>query len=179
MGPNPERKLSRFRLAARPAPPEHGFVLALGWYEVIKFFHVVLAIVAVGFNATYGVWLARAAKEPEHEGFTLRGVKLLDDRFANPAYGLLLLTGLLMVWIGDLELAQFWIVAGLVLYAVAVGLGLLVYTPTLRKQIEALGSSGAASVEFQALSRKGTIVGIVLAVDVILIVFLMVTKPTL
>ncbi len=49
-------------------------MLALGLYEVIKFFHVLLAIVAVGFNATYGIWLARAAKEPEHEAFTLGGV---------------------------------------------------------------------------------------------------------
>ena len=35
-------------------------------YSVLKFFHVLLAIVAVGFNASYGIWLARAAKEPEH-----------------------------------------------------------------------------------------------------------------
>jgi len=158
---------------------EHGLVLALGWYEVIKFFHILLAIVAVGFNATYGIWLARAAREPEHEAFTLRGVKLLDDRFANPAYALLLVTGLLMVWIGDLDLTQFWLLAALVLYAVAVILGLLVYTPMLRNQIAVLESSGAASTEFQTLSRRGTAIGIVLAVDVIVIVFLMVTKPAL
>ena len=154
-------------------------MLALGWYEVIKFFHVLLAIVAVGFNATYGIWLARAARQPEHEAFTLRGVKLLDDRFANPAYALLLVTGLLMVWIGDLDLTQFWLLAALVLYAIVVILGLLVYTPTLRNQIAVLESSGAASTEFQALTRRGTALGIVLAVDVIVIVFLMVTKPTL
>jgi uncharacterized membrane protein len=137
---------------------EHGLVLAFGWYEIIKFLHVLLAIVAVGFNATYGVWLARAARQPEYEEFTLRGVKLLDDRFANPAYALLLVTGLLMVWIGDLDLTQFWLLAALVLYAIAVIL---------------------ASIEFQALSRRGTALGIVLAVDVIVIVFLMVTQPTL
>lgn len=154
-------------------------MVALGWYEVIKFLHVLLAIVAVGFNATYGIWLARAAREPEHEAFTLRGVKLLDDRFANPAYALLLVTGLLMVWIGDLDLTQFWLLAALVLYAIAVVLGLLVYTPTLRNQIAVLESSGAASAEFQALSRRGAALGIVLAIDVIVIVFLMVTKPML
>ena len=158
---------------------EHETVLSIGWYEFVKFLHVLLAIVAVGFNATYGIWLARAAKEPEHEAFTLWGVKLLDDRFANPAYGLLLVTGLLMVWIGDLDLTQFWLLAALALYAVAVGLGLFVYTPTLRNQIAALQTAGAASTEFQALSRRGTTVGLVLAVDVTVIVFLMVTKPTL
>jgi uncharacterized membrane protein len=49
----------------------------------------------------------------------------------------------------------------------------------LRNQIAVLESSGAASAEFQALSRRGTALGIVLAVDVIVIVFLMVSKPTL
>jgi len=156
-----------------------GVVIALQTYEVLKFFHVLLAIVAVGFNASYAIWLARAAREPEHEGFALRGVKLLDDRFANPAYALLLVTGLLMVWVGHLELAEFWLITALVLYAVAVGLGLFVYTPTLRAQIAALETSGAGSTEFQTLAKRGTTVGIVLAVDVIAIVFLMVTKPTL
>lgn len=154
-------------------------MIALETYEVLKFFHVLLAIVAVGFNASYAIWLARAAREPKHEGFALRGVKLLDDRFANPAYALLLVTGLSMVWVGDLDLAQFWLLTALVLYAVAVGLGLFVYTPTLRAQIAALETSGSGSPEFQALAKRGTTVGIVLAVDVIAIVFLMVTKPTL
>jgi len=154
-------------------------VVAIGWYEVIKFFHILLAIVAVGFNASYGVWLARAAKQPAHEGFTLRGVKLLDDRFANPAYVLLLVTGLLMVWVGDLELTQFWILAALALYAVAVGLGVFVYTPMLREQITVLERSGPDSVEFLTLSKRGRTVGVVLAIDVIVIVFLMVTKPVL
>jgi uncharacterized membrane protein len=154
-------------------------MLAIDTYEVFKFFHVLLAIVAVGFNATYGIWLARAAKQRDHEAFTLQGVKLLDDRFANPAYVLLLVTGLLMVWVGDLDLTQFWLVAALVLYVVLVGVGLFVYTPTLRNQIGVLASAGPDSAEFQALSRRGTTVGIVLAIDAIAIVFLMVTKPTL
>jgi hypothetical protein len=53
-----------------------------------------MAIIAVGFNASYGTWLARAAREPEHQAHVLRGIKVLDDRFANPAYALLLVTGL-------------------------------------------------------------------------------------
>jgi Predicted integral membrane protein (DUF2269) len=73
-------------------------------------------------------------------------VKLLDDRFANPAYGLLLVTGLLMVWIGDLDLTQFWLLAALALYAVAVGLGLFVYTATLRDRGAGDGGGGLDGV---------------------------------
>ncbi len=34
-------------------------------YQLAKFIHVLLAIIAVGFNASYGIWLARAAKAPQ------------------------------------------------------------------------------------------------------------------
>ncbi|MGH2661290.1 MAG: DUF2269 family protein [Actinomycetota bacterium] len=148
-------------------------------FEIVKWIHILMAIVAVGFNASYGIWLARAGREPDHELHVLRGVKVLDDRFANPAYGLLLVTGIWMVAISPFEITEFWILAALVLYAVAVGLGAAAYTPTLRKQIAVLESEGPASPTFRRLAARGRVVGIVLAVDVVAIVFLMVAKPTL
>lgn len=147
-------------------------------YTFLKFLHVLLAIVAVGFNASYGIWLTRAAHNPEHELHVLRGIKVLDDRFANPAYALLLVTGISMVLVGDLSLATFWIALALALYGVLVVVGLVVYTPTLRRQIAVLEGQGAGSEEYRRLSRRGALVGRGLGVIVIAIVFLMVTKPT-
>ena len=146
-------------------------------YSLLKFVHVMLAIVAVGFNASYAIWIARAAREPAHLSHTLRGIKILDDRFANPAYGLLLLTGLAMAFLVKLPLTTFWVAGALVLWLLAMGLGVGAYTPTLRRQILALEKEGADSPEFQRLSQQGMILGIVLAVIVIVIVFLMVVKP--
>ena len=60
----------------------------------------------------------------------------------------------------------------------AIGIGALVYTPTLRKQIQVVESDGPGSDEYRRLSR-GTVAGIAAAVIVVIIVFLMVTKPTL
>ena len=147
-------------------------------YDWVKLIHVLLATIAVGFNASYGIWLSRAAREPEHELHVLRGIRTLD-RFANPAYALLLVTGLWMVIISPITLTTFWIAAALVLYALVLILGLGVYTPTLRRQIRVLETEGAQSDQYQWLSRRGTIVGIVLAVLVIVIVGLMVLKPAL
>jgi len=67
-------------------------------FTLLKFLHVLLAITAVGANVTYGVWLSRAARDPRHLPFALRGVKMLDDRLANPAYALLLVTGVAMIY---------------------------------------------------------------------------------
>jgi uncharacterized membrane protein len=148
-------------------------------FEVVKFLHILMAIIAVGFNASYGILLARAAREPEHQLHVLRTVKVLDDRFANPGYALLLATGIWMILISPFEITEFWILTALGLYTLAVLAGALGYTPTLRKQITALERDGSASPEFQRLAKRGTTIGVLLAVDVIAIVFLMVTKPTL
>jgi uncharacterized membrane protein len=145
----------------------------------IKFLHVLMAIVAVGFNATYGIWLSRAAREPEHELHVLRGIKTLDDRFANPAYGLLLLTGIWMVAISFWQITTFWILSALILYAVLILLGIGLYTPTLRRQIRVLETEGPQSEEYQWLARRSTLVGVALAILVVIIVALMVLKPTL
>jgi uncharacterized membrane protein len=147
-------------------------------YTIVKWVHVSMAIIAVGFNASYAVWLSRAAKAPDHQAYVLRGVKLLDDRFANPAYGVLLLTGLWMVAISPWEITTFWILTGLILYAITVVLAAAVYTPTLRKQIATLESEGSTEA-YRRLATRSRITGIVLGVIVVGIVFLMVTKPTL
>jgi uncharacterized membrane protein len=149
-------------------------------YELLKYVHILMAIVAVGFNASYAIWLRQASNVPEHRSFALRGVKFLDDRFANPAYAVLLLTGLIMVLTTPgLHLTTFWVLVALILYTTTVVLAAGVYTPTLRKQIEALETEGASSERYAALARRSTVSGIVLGVIVVVIVFLMVTKPTL
>lgn len=154
------------------------YALGIDLYVLLKYAHVVLAIVAVGFNASYGIWLARAAREPAHLGHVLRGIRMLDDRFANPAYGLLLVTGLAMAFVAGIPLLRTrWLVAALVLYAVLLVVGLFVYSPSLRRQIALLDSAGPTSSEYVAAASRSRIAGIVLGGIVLVILFLMVTKP--
>ena len=147
-------------------------------YQLTKFIHVLLAIIAVGFNASYGIWLARAARAPQAtQSHVLRTIKLLDDRFANPAYVLLLVTGLFMVASAGIPLHRFWIAGAIGLWLVLIFVGAGVYTPTLRDQIRVLEAEGPDSAEYRRLSARGRNVGIVLAIIAVFIVFLMVTKP--
>ena len=146
-------------------------------YLILKWLHVLLAIAAIGANITYGVWISRAARNSEVLPFTLRGVKILDDRIANPAYGLLLVTGVALVFVGGWSFTTPWILMSLALYVIAVLLGLFGYTPTLRRQIQLAESGSLNSPEYAAVAQRGTILGIILAVVVVAIVFLMVVKP--
>jgi uncharacterized membrane protein len=148
-------------------------------YELIKYIHVVLAIVAIGFNISYAVWLSRAANEPVHAPHILRGLKFLDDRFATPAYVLLLITGFGMVFEADIPLDTFWILASLVIYAGVIVLGMFFYSPVLRRQTEIAESGMADSNEYRQLSKRNVGIGGILVAMVLAIEFMMVTKPTL
>ena len=148
-------------------------------YNTVKWLHILAAILALGANATYGIWLARVRGNPAALAFTLKTIKLLDDRLANPAYGVSLITGLLLVWLGPYPLTAPWLVVALVLYVGAILLGLFGYSPLLRAQIQAAETGGAESAEYAALSRRGTLMGIALAVMAVAIEFLMTTKPQL
>ena len=148
-------------------------------YLLLKWFHVLMAITAFGANITYGLWLARADREPQHLAFALRGVKALDDRVANPAYGILLITGMAMVYLGRIPWTTPWLLASLILYVILVVIAAAGYTPTLRRQIASLDAGGPNSPEYQTLAARATRLGIMLAVIAVIIVFMMVTKPTL
>jgi uncharacterized membrane protein len=146
-------------------------------YPWLRLVHILLVVVAVGFNMSYAIWIARANREPRHYGAVLRGIKTLDDRFANPAYGLLLVTGLLMVWVGGLDLTTPWLGISLAIYIAVIVIGLFLYSPILRRQVEVVEESGPDGPEFVELSKQSRWVGIGLSVMVLIILSLMVIKP--
>ena len=148
-------------------------------FDVLKWFHIVLVIVAVGANATYAVWIQRGTIDKTGLPFALKGVRFIDSRISSPAYLLVLLTGIGMVLTADLELTTPWILLSIILWFVGMLLGVFGYTPTLRKQLEAAERSGAGSEEYTAIAWRGTWLGIVLGVIVLFILYLMVFKPAL
>ncbi len=145
-------------------------------YLAIKYLHILAAIVAVGANITYGVWNVRASRDPSHTSFALKGVKFLDDRIANPAYGVVLITGLLMAIFG-VGLLHLWVIAALVLFAALVVLGVGFYSPVLRNQIKLADAGDTTSPAFGTLARRGAIMGPATGVIILLILAMMVFKP--
>lgn len=146
-------------------------------YPWLKALHILFAVVAVGFNISYGIWLVRASREPQHIGFALRGIKFMDDRVANPAYIGLLVIGVILVLAGGWGFTTSWVLASLILYGVLIVVGLGLYSPTLSRQIAVYEAEGPEAPEFAALSARGRVLGIILGVLVVVIILLMVTKP--
>jgi uncharacterized membrane protein len=148
-------------------------------FLIVKFIHILSAIVAVGLNISYAIWILRAQREPAHTAFALKGIKFLDDRIANPAYGVLLLSGLLMVVLLPIPITTLWIVIALVLYAVLLVVAITQYTPTLRNQIKLAEAGDTTSAEFTGLARRGQLLGQTLGLIVLVILAMMVFKPHL
>jgi len=148
-------------------------------YLVLKFIHILAAITAVGANITYGVWNARSQADPAHLGFALKGIKFLDDRIANPAYGVLLLTGLVMIFVGHWSITSLWIVLALVLFVILVVVAVAFYTPLLRDLIKLVDAGDTSSPAFSRLAGRNRALGPGIGVIVVLILVMMVFKPTL
>ena len=147
-------------------------------YLVLKFIHIAAAITAVGSNITYGVWNVRAQGDPAQLGFALKGIKFLDDRIANPAYGVLLLTGLILMFAGSFGF-KLWIIIALVLFAAVVVLGVAFYSPLLKNQIRLVDAGETASPEYARLAAMGARFGPGLGIIVVVILVMMVFKPSL
>ena len=148
-------------------------------FVVLKFIHIVAAIVAVGMNISYGIWIGRAGNDPTQTGFAVKTIRFIDNRIANPAYGLLLITGLLMVFTLPVPITTLWIDLALVLWLALILVGIFAYTPTLRAQVRLAEAGDVGSAEFGRLNTRGAILGAVTGVIVFVILILMVFKPHL
>jgi uncharacterized membrane protein len=148
-------------------------------YSWLKLVHVLSAIVAVGTNLTYFVWLARARRAgPAERTFVLKGIKSIDAWVANPAYIVLPVTGITMVLVEDLGFGTLWISLGLGLFIFMSAFAGIFFSPALRRQIEVSESSGAGSEEYERVAKRTTIMGALTMIPILAIVYVMVMKPT-
>jgi uncharacterized membrane protein len=146
-------------------------------YLWLKLLHVLAAIVAVGTNVTYFVWLRLVKDQSTDDAFVLNGLYALDRRLANPAYIVLPVTGIIMVLVGDIGFSTFWIAASLVLFvALAVFAG-VAFTPSLKRQLQLAQTGGRGSPEYAAAAKRTTTTGALTMVIIAAIVFFMVMKP--
>jgi len=144
--------------------------------SILLLVHVLAAIVAVGANLTYAIWFRAAGTDQDRLIFVIRTVRMIDSRVANPAYIVLLITGVLMVLGGAFSFTTGWILAAIGLYIAVAVIGIAAFAPAIRRQL-AEAERDVTSEAYRAAANRSTTFGLITTVLVVLIVVLMVTKP--
>ncbi len=142
----------------------------------LKLVHVLSAIVAVGANVSYAFWLRLAGRDRDRLVFVITGIRWLDRRVANPLYALVLITGILMVLNGLYSFETRWIAAAIVLYTGVAVTGIVGFGPAVRRQL-AEAERDPTGPDYEAAARRSSALGVLTTTIVLIIVFLMVTKP--
>jgi uncharacterized membrane protein len=146
-------------------------------WQVFKYIHILAVITAVGANATYQFWYSRAGRDKERLVWVIESVRQLDRRVANPAYLVLLVAGIGIVLTGPFTFQAFWVSSAIVLYIVVAALGGALYAPAIRRQLAA-AEADPTSPEYDRATRQSRLLGGLVLLIVLLIVALMVFKPT-
>jgi uncharacterized membrane protein len=146
-------------------------------YLVAKFFHILIAILALGTSAGLGIVLEFYGDHPTHGPYVLRAIRRVVSLFVIPGYLIVLVTGL---WLVNLAwpLTTGWIQGALTLWVI--GLALLVVSHrVLGKQLQLLETGGAGSSSYRRTSFLGRALGAGAGLVVVAILYLMVFKPRL
>ena len=144
-------------------------------YVLVKFLHILIAILALGTSAGLGIVLEFYGDHPTHGAFLLRAIKRVVTFFVIPGYFLMLVTGL---WMVDLTwpLGTRWIQAALVLWGI--GLALLTMSlAVLGRQLRLMEAGGVSTSFYGRVSLLGRGLGAGAGLVVIVILYLMVFKP--
>ncbi|HEY3336853.1 MAG TPA: DUF2269 family protein [Candidatus Limnocylindrales bacterium] len=147
-------------------------------WVVFKYLHILAVITALGANLTYQFWLTRAQGSPGELVFVLESISRLDRRVANPAYIAAAVAGVAIVLTGPYGFDSPWIVAAIGLYVLVAVLGITVYAPAARSQVD-LARRAPGSPAYAVAARRTRMLGLVVTAIVLVIVWLMVVKPAL
>jgi uncharacterized membrane protein len=150
----------------------------------VLFIHVLGAIIAFGPTFSFAIIGAMGGAEPQHANFATRVSKRIGERLVEPLAIFQGITGVLLIVISGRDLfASQWLLLAIVLYLIALYFSLFIQGRWVRRIIDMTtappppGASGPppALVELVTKVQRG---GMFLGVAIVVIVFLMVLKPT-
>lgn len=152
----------------------------------LLFLHVMGAILAFGPTFAYSIMASLARKEPQHANFSARQIELIGNRLVYPLAIFQGVTGVLLIWAAGFNvLSSAWLMIGIVLYLFALTYALTVQRNALHRLIELSSTPpppgappGPPPPELIATAKKIQMGGMILGITIVIIVFVMVVKPT-
>lgn len=144
-------------------------------YLVLKYAHVLIAIVALGTAAAVGILLGFFAEDATHGEYLLRLSRRLLHYVVMPGYLLMLATGM---WMGHLAnlLDAHWTEAAMNLWGVG-ALFIALWMVFLRRRITRREAGDAASPGYRRVILLGTASASAAALVLLVILGFMVFKP--
>ncbi len=154
-------------------------VSASDWYAVFKSVHVLASVVWLGGGTILillGV-LAQGRDDPHDLAQIAKQAAFCGERIFAPAGLVVVLMGISMMFNGDLEWGQFWVIAGLLGYAATFAIGLGYLSPLAKKITASVEQNGVEHPETRALVDRVLLVARFDIAVLLLIVVDMVAKP--
>jgi uncharacterized membrane protein len=156
-------------------------------FPYLLFLHVMGAILAFGPTFAYSIMGAMAGREPQHANFSARQVAAIGNKLVYPLAVFQGITGILLLVSAPADEFKVgaWLGIGIVLYLIALVYALTVQRNALHHLIELTSTPpppgtppGPPPPEVMATVKKIQRGGIFLGLLIVVIVFLMVVKPT-
>jgi uncharacterized membrane protein len=149
------------------------------WYAVFRVVHVVVAVFWVGGGIMLTILGLRAERSNDPVEITtlVRQAAFAGEKLFAPAGLVVLLMGIAMMLHTNWGWGKFWVVAGLVGYAITFATGVGVLSPLAKKIDKLIEAKGPAAPETQAAVQRILLVARVDVAVLILVVADMVTKP--
>jgi len=151
-------------------------------YLIVKTLHILSSVVLVGtgFGTAFYLFFANRSGSVEAIAVVSRLVVRADWWFTTPAVIVQPTTGALLMHLGGWPLSSRWILASIVLYALAGAcwLPVVAYQIRMKRLAESAQSSLIPLVDdYWRLARRWELLGYPAFIAMVLVYFLMVVKP--
>jgi uncharacterized membrane protein len=159
-------------------------------FQLFLFLHVMGAIAVFGPTFVFPIIASQAQKSPQNFPFAAALSEYIERRLVLPGAVVQGITGVALIIIAGRDLTSSinrWLIAGIVLYLIAILFAAFVQARNAEKMVHLLnsmppgpppaGASGGPPPEIAATARKLQQGGMLLTVLIVAIVILMVTKP--
>jgi uncharacterized membrane protein len=149
------------------------------WYALFRVVHVSVAVFWVGGGLLLTVLglKAEVSDDPNEIATLARWAAWVGERLFAPAGGIVLAMGIAMMVNTNWGWGKFWVVVGLIGYAVTMFTGIAILSPQAKRVAELTASKGSTAPETIAAIRKILLIARFDVAVLLVVVADMVTKP--
>jgi uncharacterized membrane protein len=161
----------------------------MSWLHILLFLHVGAAVVGLGPTYAFAFIGNAIEKHPQIAHPAAELMHKMERGLVLPLALSLPVTGVAMILVAGINLTtNLWLVAGILLYLVAISLALFVLLPNTAKLVAATaggppqgsppaGAPAGPPPHIARLANQNRVAGMINGLLVVVIVFLMVVKP--